>query len=443
MSTKNNTREISKDEFKKIYFKYGTESNGWSKSYWKQFFENKIVEKYEVTGDPDDDNLSMMISTGKDECRIILIEDEAIDRFFETPTLGMRLNEWDKAEDLVRNNIKGHRKGLPDVPAYEHSFRVAELIRKQTKRISDASLAALLHDIVEDGGISLEELKKRGFNDEIVHLVDLCSHDVSIKDSNARWVNMITRLANEGNVQAWNIKLADIYDNLQESHALSPERRRFMVETKTPLLLALTKDKLGETELWKNLQERAANLRKRDQAQASEGSTGYSHEEIVKIIEIAESFLKNGNSVENPTFALYAGGVGSGKTTIRRRDCATGFINLDIGEIHAAMKKVFGKENPKLMAYSILAADIILKISLKEKLNIAIEIIGSDSDMFLPLVEKMIESGYVISFRYVFCEPLDGYTRHLKAVEDDEDYMSSYFTQESLLGLFAKQFVSK
>lgn len=265
MST-NNTREISKDEFKKIYFKYGTESNGWSKSYWEQFFENKAVEKYEVTGDSEDDTLSMMISTGQDECRIILMDEDAIDRFFEIPTLGMSLDIWERAEDLVKNNIHGHRKGLPDVPAYEHSLRVGDLIRKQDGRVTDLALAALLHDIVEDGGISLEELKKRGFNDEIVNLVDLCSHDMNIKDSNVRWINMVARLANEGNIGAWNIKLADIFDNLQECHMLSPERKRFMVETKAPLLLALTKDKLGNTELWQNLQERVEMLRRQDQA---------------------------------------------------------------------------------------------------------------------------------------------------------------------------------
>ncbi len=347
--------------------------------------------------------------------------------------------EYDKAITLVKERITGHRKGLPDVPAYEHSLRVGELLRKHDNDFSNPVLAAMLHDIVEDGGISLQELKTRGFNDEVVHLVDLCSHDSNIADSNARWVNMVARLANEGNAQAWLIKLADIYDNLQESHMLNPERRRFMVESKAPLLLTLTKDLLGETELWRNLQERAEKLREQNQASASEEKAGYSYEEIVKIIEIAESFWKNGNVEKNPTFALYTGGVGSGKTTIRRRDCATGFVNLDLGEIHVAMKRVFGKDHPKLMAYSILAADLILRMSLKEKRNIAIEIIGSDSDVLSTLVNKMIEIGYEISFRYVICEPLEAYTRHLKAVVEDEDYMSSYFTQGSLQALFAKQ----
>jgi (p)ppGpp synthase/HD superfamily hydrolase len=182
-----------------------------------------------------------------------------------TNTTNQKSSEYDKAIALVKERITGHRKGLPNVPAYEHSLRVGELLRKQDGYDSNSALAGLLHDIVEDGGVSLEELKTRGFNDEIVHLVDLCSHDSNIKDSNTRWVNMVAGLANERNTQAWNIKLADIYDNLQDSHMLNPERRRFMLETKAPLLLALTKDKLGNTELWRNLQEKTEMLRKQDQ----------------------------------------------------------------------------------------------------------------------------------------------------------------------------------
>jgi (p)ppGpp synthase/HD superfamily hydrolase len=186
-----------------------------------------------------------------------------------TNTTNQKSSEYNKAIALVKERITGHRKGLPDVPAYKHSLRVGELLRKQDGYDSNSALAGLLHDIVEDGGVSLEELKTRGFNDEIVHLVDLCSHDSNIKDSNIRWVNMVAGLANERNTQAWNIKLADIYDNLQDSHMLNPERRRFMVETKAPLLLALTKDKLSNTELWQNLQERTEMLRKQDQTKVS------------------------------------------------------------------------------------------------------------------------------------------------------------------------------
>jgi len=118
--------------------------------------------------------------------------------------------DWDRTIALVKAKILGHRKGLPDVPAYEHSIRVGELIRGTEGVTPDVALAALLHDIVEDGGVSLGELKVLGYTDETVRLVDLCSHDMSIKDSDTRWVCMVARLAKAGDPAAWAIKVADI-----------------------------------------------------------------------------------------------------------------------------------------------------------------------------------------------------------------------------------------
>ncbi len=158
--------------------------------------------------------------------------------------------DWDRALNLVKAKIQGSRKGLPSIPAYEHSIRVGELIRDMKGSTSDTALAALLHDIVEDGGVSLSELKTLGYSDETVRLVDLCTHDISIKDSDVRWVCMVARLAKANDPDAWAIKLADIYDNLKESTALEPERRMFMRQVKAPLMLKLSKDVLGETGVW-------------------------------------------------------------------------------------------------------------------------------------------------------------------------------------------------
>lgn len=171
-----------------------------------------------------------------------------------------------KAIELVKTKISGHRKGLPDVPAYEHSLRVREIIKSEAGTDFDTHVAALLHDIVEDGRVSLDELRNMSFSEKTVNLIDLCSHDLSIVDPNARWVNMVARLANKDNSDAWLIKLADIYDNLHESYMLSPDRRRFMVETKAPLLLVLTQEKLGNTKLWQKLMDKSTKLREEDKA---------------------------------------------------------------------------------------------------------------------------------------------------------------------------------
>ncbi len=148
-----------------------------------------------------------------------------------------------KAETLVKKHIKGTRKGLPDEQNYTHSFRVRDLVstcHHWDDPDYDLFTAALLHDIVEDGGISFEELKNMGFTERTIELIRLCTHPMDVTDHTERWLLMIARLTEAKNEDAWRIKLADLTDNLKQSGGLTEENRRFMVEVKAPILLRLT-----------------------------------------------------------------------------------------------------------------------------------------------------------------------------------------------------------
>jgi len=148
-----------------------------------------------------------------------------------------------KAEALVKERITGHRKGLPDEPNYLHSFRVRDrVLGGHHWDDGDYALfvAAMLHDIVEDGGVSLDELKDMGFVDRTIELVDLCTHPMDVKDRTQRWVLMLARLIKAGDEDAWTIKLADLADNLAQSRGLEPENREFMIRVKAPLLMKLS-----------------------------------------------------------------------------------------------------------------------------------------------------------------------------------------------------------
>lgn len=150
----------------------------------------------------------------------------------------------ERAQEFVKERIKGHRKGIPSEPAYLHSIRVHKILRNNGCAFS-VHLAGLLHDIVEDGGMTFDELRQEGFNEEVVELVRLCSHDASITNKDLRWFIMLIRLTKANNAGAWRIKLVDIIDNLN-SHGLSPERARYMREVKAPVLIEATKDILAD-----------------------------------------------------------------------------------------------------------------------------------------------------------------------------------------------------
>lgn len=160
------------------------------------------------------------------------------------------------AEELVSTRIPGQRKGM-DRPAYMHSFHVRDLLRAAGEG-DDVCLAGLLHDIVEDGATSLEDLRNDGFSERVVHLVFLCSHDESLPSNDGRWVDMMAKLVRANDRDAWAIKIADLTSNISDSHGMLPDRRHHMLTVKTPLMLKLTHELLGETVLWKKLEQAVA-----------------------------------------------------------------------------------------------------------------------------------------------------------------------------------------
>ncbi len=165
----------------------------------------------------------------------------------------------------------------------------------------------------------------------------------------------------------------------------------------------------------------------------------FSGEEYIKIGEIAKPFWENGVSENPPKLVVLTGGVGSGKTTIRRQKYSVGYVNFDFGDILAAVKKTVGEDDPKLFSYVSLACNLILRESIEAKKNIVIEIIGENKEVLDTLIDGMSKVGYKVSFVFIACEPTEAYKRHVKAVGEDPDYLSAHFTQEATLAFFYDQ----
>lgn len=157
------------------------------------------------------------------------------------------------ARTLVRGKINGTRKGC-DEPASEHSIRVADTLAKHNYP-QDTVIAGMLHDIIEDGGMTKQELLDLGFSERTVSLIDACSHDSKMQNKDARWVKMIARLIDLGDKDAWAIKCADLLDNYRSCHTMPAERAVFIRTVKAPLLLSITKDILSQFEIWSDLQQ--------------------------------------------------------------------------------------------------------------------------------------------------------------------------------------------
>ncbi len=80
-------REVSKEEFKKLFLKYGKNEKGMGKGYWEYYFEpindKDMIFKFE---EPKSDNHDrMMIVSGTREISIFFMTDDSLESFYDFP----------------------------------------------------------------------------------------------------------------------------------------------------------------------------------------------------------------------------------------------------------------------------------------------------------------------------------------------------------------------
>jgi (p)ppGpp synthase/HD superfamily hydrolase len=141
----------------------------------------------------------------------------------------------EQTKTLVQSRILGNRIGC-DVPNYLHSWRVYDALVRWGFA-EETCIAGLLHDIIEDSETTMDELSTLGYSENILHLVDLATHDVTITDSFTRRQTMIQRLIDADDREARAIKLADISDNFTECHLLKPHNFETFLNKKAPVFV--------------------------------------------------------------------------------------------------------------------------------------------------------------------------------------------------------------
>jgi (p)ppGpp synthase/HD superfamily hydrolase len=105
-------------------------------------------------------------------------------------------------------------------PYWQHPLRV--MYRLGAQATEAERHAALLHDVIEDCPVTYDDLRARGYSEEVIEIVRLVSKDPLSGQTFRQW---ITTLAQSGNVAAMHVKLADLADNLSPARlkTLPPE----------------------------------------------------------------------------------------------------------------------------------------------------------------------------------------------------------------------------
>jgi len=107
----------------------------------------------------------------------------------------------DCAIQIAAQAHKG-QKDKYDAPYILHPIRVMMRVKSEIEKI-----VAILHDVIEDSDLTLDDLKNEGFSTEVVEAVDaLSKRDGEAYDD---YINRTTL-----NKIAINVKLADLEDNM-------------------------------------------------------------------------------------------------------------------------------------------------------------------------------------------------------------------------------------
>ncbi len=111
-------------------------------------------------------------------------------------------------------------------PYAQHPLRVQMLLQELFPSVDeDTRHAALLHDVMEDCGITAEELRQRGYSERTIQTVAAVTKN---KNDGLTYAQRIDQLADEGPLAAIQVKLCDLLDNNDPKRlsALSEEQAR-------------------------------------------------------------------------------------------------------------------------------------------------------------------------------------------------------------------------
>ena len=112
-------------------------------------------------------------------------------------------------------------------PYANHPQRVAHNVRRLFPDCSnDVVMAALLHDVIEDCGISETDLRQKNYSPACIEIVSLVTKN---PDDKRNYEEVIDDLVASGNREAMMVKIADNMDNLhprrvEELYRIDPEK---------------------------------------------------------------------------------------------------------------------------------------------------------------------------------------------------------------------------
>lgn len=157
----------------------------------------------------------------------------------------------------------------------------------------------------------------------------------------------------------------------------------------------------------------------------------FAEDDVTQLRSFVETLCAESLPVAEPELVVCAGLVGAGKTTLRRRVYGRGYVQLDFLEALVAVTRAVGPHHPRFDDYVRAAPALALERAFAARNSLVIEVI--DEGLLAPLVEPLRARGYRINVQRLAVDAEEGCRRHVRAIEEDPEYLSAYFTEEDTL----------
>ena len=109
----------------------------------------------------------------------------------------------DMTKKALKLSFEAHKEQVDKsgMPYVYHPFHIAEQMKDE-----DTTIVALLHDVVEDTDITVEDVRKMGFSEDVCEALSLMTHD-----ENVPYMEYVKKLKKNPIAKA--VKLADLKHN--------------------------------------------------------------------------------------------------------------------------------------------------------------------------------------------------------------------------------------
>ena len=128
-----------------------------------------------------------------------------------------------------------------------------------------------------------------------------------------------------------------------------------------------------------------------------------------------------------PVAVIFMGGPATGKTTVRKQKCSSGYVLIDAADIFLSLSRGEFFSCPEAFQEPMdLIGRLVTRRALSERRNIVTEVIGAEVEPAQQLIEALKSIGYNVEVAAITCDVQEAMRRNMSRGDDN---ISAYYAE--------------